>query len=161
MSTRTSFSTSFHILCFSFIGVVILNWVDPALLLSLYAVACTSFAIAISQVKGHAGVGCLFMLFFFESICYPCIFTLGTKNLGVHTKRGSSLIVMVCTPLVSLLSMLTSHLGSRRWCLVPTRPRSTGRCHQYPSVIPCSRLRIYGHDDICLVTISKRSQILI
>jgi len=33
-------------------------------------------------------------LFFFESICYPCIFTLGTKNLGVHTKLGSGLIVM-------------------------------------------------------------------
>ncbi|KIM91936.1 hypothetical protein PILCRDRAFT_809931 [Piloderma croceum F 1598] len=78
-----------------FIGVVILNWIDPALLLSIYAVACSTFAICISQLNGQAGVGCLFMLFFFESICYPCIFTLGTKNLGVHTKRGSSLIVMV------------------------------------------------------------------
>ena len=107
----------FHILYFSFIGVVILNWVDPALLLSLYAVACTSFAIAISQVKGHAGIGCLFMLFFFESICYPCIFTLGTKNLGVHTKRGSSLIVMVCTPLVSLL--FHANFSFREWEVAP------------------------------------------
>ncbi|KAH9485255.1 Glucose/galactose transporter [Psilocybe cubensis] len=45
-------------------------------------------------ITGKAGVGCLFALFFFESICYPCIFTLGTKNLGIHTKQGSGLIVM-------------------------------------------------------------------
>ncbi|KII92138.1 hypothetical protein PLICRDRAFT_50564 [Plicaturopsis crispa FD-325 SS-3] len=77
-----------------FVGVAILNFVDPALLLTFFAVGCTTFSIAVSQVKGDAGVGCLFALFFFESICYPCIFTLGTKNLGVHTKKGSGLIVM-------------------------------------------------------------------
>lgn len=53
------------------------------------------------------------MLFHFESICYPCIFTLGTKNLGVHTKKGSSLIVMVCCSLSAsylFAFMLTPHL---------------------------------------------------
>lgn len=46
----------------------------------------------------------MFGLFFFESICYPCIFTLGTKNLGKYTKRGSGLIVMVSTFHVLTLS---------------------------------------------------------
>jgi len=77
-----------------FVGVVILNFIDPALLLSAYAFACCLFTLLVSLVPGRAGVGFLFCLFFFESICYPCIFTLGTKNLGVHTKRGSGLIVM-------------------------------------------------------------------
>ncbi|KDQ57689.1 hypothetical protein JAAARDRAFT_272134 [Jaapia argillacea MUCL 33604] len=77
-----------------FIGVVLLHFIDPALLLSFYGICCTAFAIGVSQATGYGGVGCLFCLFFFESICYPCIFTLGTKNLGVHTKRGSGLIVM-------------------------------------------------------------------
>ncbi|KAL9711722.1 hypothetical protein Ac2012v2_004794 [Leucoagaricus gongylophorus] len=77
-----------------FIGVVILNFVDPALLLSFYGVMCCLFSILIASVPGRSGVACLFCLFFFESICYPCIFTLGTKNLGIHTKRGSGLIVM-------------------------------------------------------------------
>ncbi|KAH7909963.1 major facilitator superfamily domain-containing protein [Hygrophoropsis aurantiaca] len=77
-----------------FIGVGILNYVDPAFLLSFYGICCSLFALLVSQLPGHGGVGCLFALFFFESICYPCIFTLGTKNLGVHTKRGSGLIVM-------------------------------------------------------------------
>lgn len=31
----------------------------------------------------------------YSPFCFKCIFTLGTKNLGVHTKQGSGLIVMV------------------------------------------------------------------
>ncbi|OBZ67151.1 Glucose/galactose transporter, partial [Grifola frondosa] len=77
-----------------FVGVVLLRYVDPALLLTIYGVCCTVFSLGVAYGPGRAGVGCLFALFFFESICYPVIFTLGTKNLGRHTKRGSSLIVM-------------------------------------------------------------------
>ncbi|TCD71567.1 hypothetical protein EIP91_007314 [Steccherinum ochraceum] len=77
-----------------FVGVGLLNFIDPALLLSIYAIACSTFSLAVALSSGKAGIGCLFALFFFESICYPVIFTLGTKNLGRHTKRGSGLIVM-------------------------------------------------------------------
>jgi FHS family L-fucose permease-like MFS transporter len=77
-----------------FVGTLFLNFVDPALLLSIYGVACSVFSLSVAFATGKAGVGCLFALFFFESICYPCIFTLGTKNLGMHTKHGSGLIVM-------------------------------------------------------------------
>ncbi|KAG7449792.1 MFS general substrate transporter, partial [Guyanagaster necrorhizus] len=77
-----------------FVGVAILNFVDPALLLTFYAVCCCVFCGSIVGSPGQAAVGFLFALFFFESICYPCIFTLGTKNLGKHTKKGSGLIVM-------------------------------------------------------------------
>ncbi|KAF8904376.1 MFS general substrate transporter [Gymnopilus junonius] len=96
-SSRASQLFSFCQMTFTagrFIGVFILNFVDPALLLSIYGFACCTFSVAIAFATGQAGVGCLFGLFFFESICYPCIFTLGTKNLGVHTKQGSGLIVM-------------------------------------------------------------------
>lgn len=77
-----------------FVGVVLLNWFDPALMLTIYGVACAAFSLGASLAPGRAGIGCMFGLFFFESICYPVIFTLGTKNLGKHTKRGSGLIVM-------------------------------------------------------------------
>lgn len=77
-----------------FIGVIILKWIDSATLLTLYAFMCSLFCLLVSQLPGNAGIGCLFALFFFESICYPCIFTLGTANLGRHTKTGSALIVM-------------------------------------------------------------------
>ncbi|KAL0956154.1 hypothetical protein HGRIS_002316 [Hohenbuehelia grisea] len=77
-----------------FVGVVILNFIDPALLLSFYAICCSVFCLLVSQLPGWGAVGSLYALFFFESICYPCIFTLGTKHLGRHTKQGSALIVM-------------------------------------------------------------------
>jgi len=96
-SSKASQLFSFCQLTFTFgrfIGVLILNFVDPALLLSFYSICCCVFSIGVALATGKAGIGCLFALFFFESICYPCIFTLGTKNLGVYTKLGSGLIVM-------------------------------------------------------------------
>ncbi len=54
-----------------FVGVAILNFVDPALLLTLYAICCCVFCGSIVGLPGQAAVGCLFALFFFESICYP------------------------------------------------------------------------------------------
>jgi len=77
-----------------FVSVGILQYVDPALLWTIHSVMCVAFSIAASQAAGWAGIGCLFVLFYFESISYCVIFTLGTKNLGRHTKRGSGLIVM-------------------------------------------------------------------
>ncbi|KAF8621533.1 hypothetical protein AX15_007705 [Amanita polypyramis BW_CC] len=77
-----------------FVSVFILNFIDPALLLSIYATCCSVFCLCVGLVRNKGGIGCLFALFFFESICYPCIFTLGTQNLGIYTKRGSGLIVM-------------------------------------------------------------------
>ncbi|KAF5322584.1 hypothetical protein D9619_001515 [Psilocybe cf. subviscida] len=77
-----------------FVSVVILKFVDPALLLAIYAAGCCAFSLGVAFAPGLSGIGCLFGLFFFESICYPCIFTLATKNLGIYTKWGSGLIVM-------------------------------------------------------------------
>jgi len=77
-----------------FVGVVLLKWIDPALLLAIYGSMCCIWSLTVALTSGWTGIATLYLLFFFESICYPTIFTLGTKNLGVHTKRGSGLIVM-------------------------------------------------------------------
>jgi len=63
-------------------------------LLSCYGFACMACCLGAALGTGRGGIASLYLLFFFESICYPCIFTLGTKGLGRHTKRGSGLIVM-------------------------------------------------------------------
>lgn len=105
-----------------FVGVVILRWIDPALLFTFHAVMCVIASICVATLKGWTSVGFLYVLFFYESICYPvsrvlqsgdntrlnksrlkCIFTLATKNLGVFTKRGSGLIVMVSLLLYTAL----------------------------------------------------------
>jgi FHS family L-fucose permease-like MFS transporter len=53
-----------------FVSVGILHYIDLALLLSFYALMCVIFSLAASQASGWAGVGCLFVVFYFESICY-------------------------------------------------------------------------------------------
>lgn len=77
-----------------FIGAGLLRFVDTAVLLSAYGVACVACCLGTALSTGNRGIASLYLLFFFESICYPCVFTLGTRGLGRHTKRGSSLIVM-------------------------------------------------------------------
>ena len=125
--SRASLMFAFCQLTFTggrFIGAALLRFVDTAFLLSMYGFACMVCCLGVELGVGRGGIACLYMLFFFESICYPvstrkssgvallprfawvltalrcvalkCIFTLGTKGLGPHTKRGSGLIVMVC-----------------------------------------------------------------
>ncbi|KAH9961484.1 MFS general substrate transporter [Russula dissimulans] len=77
-----------------FFGAALLRFVDTAFLLSCYGFACMVCCLGVALGTGRGGIASLYLLFFFESICYPCIFTLGTKGLGRHTKRGSGLIVM-------------------------------------------------------------------
>lgn len=115
--SRASLMFAFCQLTFTggrFIGAGLLRFIDTAFLLSLYGVACVTCCLGTALSTGNRGVASLFLLFFFESICYPvrlfspllsraradgsrsqCVFTLGTRGLGPHTKRGSSLIVMV------------------------------------------------------------------
>ncbi|EJU06375.1 MFS general substrate transporter [Dacryopinax primogenitus] len=77
-----------------FVSVLILQYIDPAIMLTIHGLACSLFCCLTAELRGKAGVVCLFLLFYFESLSYPVIFTLGTKNLGRWTKAGSSLIVM-------------------------------------------------------------------
>lgn len=95
--SRASLMFAFCQLTFTggrFFGAALLRFLDTAFLLSVYGVACVVCCLGTALSTGNRGVASLFLLFFFESICYPCVFTLGTRGLGPHTKRGSSLIVM-------------------------------------------------------------------
>lgn len=65
------FKCRIHYYTHSFVGVVILNWVDPALLLSFFAFMCSLSALCVASLDGWTGVGFLYVLFFFELICYP------------------------------------------------------------------------------------------
>ncbi|KAI0247807.1 major facilitator superfamily domain-containing protein [Lactifluus subvellereus] len=93
--SRASLMFAFCQLTFTggrFVGAALLRFVDTAFLLSTYSCTCMACCLGVALGTGHGGIASLYMLFF-ESICYPCIFTLGTQGLGRHTKRGSGLIV--------------------------------------------------------------------
>ncbi|KAJ1043730.1 hypothetical protein NDA10_003512 [Ustilago hordei] len=75
-----------------FTGVPILSKVDSALMLFVCGLGCVFMSILTAVVPGVGGIACLMLIFFFESVCYPIIFTLSTSNLGVKQKLGSALV---------------------------------------------------------------------
>lgn len=77
-----------------FFGTALLSIMSPSLLLMIYAVICCVFIVLITTLKGMAGVACIMIIMFFESIMYPVIFVLGTTGLGHHTRRAAGLLVM-------------------------------------------------------------------
>jgi len=77
-----------------FVGTALMRVIAPNKLLTIYAFI-NIFLCAIVVSNSHwLSVYALLAVFFFESIMFPTIFALGVKDLGHHTKKGSSFIIM-------------------------------------------------------------------
>jgi fucose permease len=74
-------------------GSLALRTFKPHLMLALYSVASILMMILTMNSWGWFSVAGLFLSFFFMSIMYPTIFSLGIHGLGEKTKIGSSFIV--------------------------------------------------------------------
>ena len=75
--SRASLMFAFCQLTFTggrFFGAALLRFIDAAFLLSVYGVACITCCLGAALSTGNRGVASLFLLFFFESICYPVRF---------------------------------------------------------------------------------------
>ena len=57
-------------MCGRFVGAGLLHFIDTAFLLSAYGVACIACSLGTALGTGRRGIASLFLLFFFESICY-------------------------------------------------------------------------------------------
>lgn len=91
-----------------FIGVFYLRYVDPAFALFANGLGLILFSILTATLDGKGepsvqlvcailihtpgGIACLFLIFFFESVCYPVIFSVATADLGTYSKLGAGLI---------------------------------------------------------------------
>ena len=76
-----------------FIGAALLRFIDTAVLLSAYGVACIACCLGTALSTGYRGVASLFLLFFFESICYPVRFSyLCSPPLLVHMLTGPAAV---------------------------------------------------------------------
>ncbi len=63
-------------------------------LLMVYGIIAIALNCVICAAKGNGAVGVLIAIFFLEAPMYPTLFTLGTANLGRHTRRGAGILVM-------------------------------------------------------------------
>ncbi|ORY91684.1 MFS general substrate transporter [Leucosporidium creatinivorum] len=87
-----------------FISVPILHYSHPPLVLGVYGALCALFAILVSQISGTAGAAMLFLVFFFESICYPVIFAESTMGLGPYASAGGCVFIIIIIIIIIIIS---------------------------------------------------------
>ncbi|TDZ38722.1 Glucose/galactose transporter [Colletotrichum sidae] len=76
-----------------FAGVGIMHFVKARWVLLSFLSCCIIFLAPSITQYGNTGMAMLFIVLFFESICFPTIVALGMRGLGRHSKRGSGFIV--------------------------------------------------------------------
>lgn len=80
-----------------FVGTALAAFFQTDFIILVYSVCAIALTAYVSAGQGLAGVAVLIIVFFFMAPMYPSLFSLGTANLGQHTKRGSGVLVMaVC-----------------------------------------------------------------
>lgn len=77
-----------------FVGTALMKRIRPNQLLAVYAVINIVLSVYVIYGTGAFSVYILMAVFFFESIMFPTIFALGVKELGEHTRRGGSFMIM-------------------------------------------------------------------
>jgi FHS family L-fucose permease-like MFS transporter len=76
-----------------FAGVGFMKFVKPRLMFLTFLTGAIIFTCPSITQGGNIGISMLYVVLFFESICFPTIVALGMRGLGRHTKRGSGYIV--------------------------------------------------------------------
>ncbi|KAK0388031.1 hypothetical protein NLU13_4275 [Sarocladium strictum] len=76
-----------------FAGVGFMKFVKPRIMFLVFLTGAIVFVCPSITQGGNIGISMLFVVLFFESICFPTIVALGMRGLGRHTKRGSGYIV--------------------------------------------------------------------
>ncbi|KAK0710541.1 major facilitator superfamily domain-containing protein [Apiosordaria backusii] len=76
-----------------FIGVGVMTFIRPRKVFLVFMTMCWVFTAPAITQRGNIGVSMLYVVLFFESICFPTIVALGMRGLGKHTKRGSGWII--------------------------------------------------------------------
>ena len=77
-----------------FAGTALMRKIAPNKLLTVYALINIVLCAIVMWKHEWLSVYALMIVFFFESIMFPTIFALGIKDLGHHTKKASSFIIM-------------------------------------------------------------------
>lgn len=89
-----------------FAGSAMMARISPPKLLSAFAAAALVLCAYAVLGRGILTMWALVLIGFFHSIMFPTIFALSIKNLGSHTKRGSSFLVMSISGAVAVPAIM-------------------------------------------------------
>jgi len=93
-----------------FLGTWLLSYIKDNTLLAIFSLLAVVACLIGILGEGRIAVYAILSINFFMSIMFPTIFALGVKDLGRHTKLGSSFIIMaivggaILPPVMGLLS---------------------------------------------------------
>jgi len=73
--------------------VFLMKYFKPRHIFLVFLSMCVIFICPAITERGDTGIAMLYVVLFFESICFPTIVALGMRGLGRHTKRGSGFII--------------------------------------------------------------------
>ncbi|KAK0666607.1 major facilitator superfamily domain-containing protein [Cercophora samala] len=76
-----------------FVGVGVMTCFRARKVFLVFMTMCWVFTAPAITQRGNVGMSMLYVVLFFESICFPTIVALGMRGLGRHTKRGSGWII--------------------------------------------------------------------
>lgn len=77
-----------------FVGVGLMKFIRPRWVFLFFLTMCFVFIAPATDAYGFPkGMALLYVVLFFESICFPTIVALGMRGLGKYSKRGSGFIV--------------------------------------------------------------------
>lgn len=91
-------------------GAYWLRSLNPSKMLAVCSITAILLIFISISNTGYISIYSISLIGLFTSVMYPILFTLSIKDLGVHTKTGSSLIIMsivggaVIPPLMGLIS---------------------------------------------------------
>jgi FHS family L-fucose permease-like MFS transporter len=77
-----------------FVGTSLMRFIRPNTLLAIYALVNVVLCALVVGKQDWLSVYALLGLFFFMSIMFPTIFALSLKDVGKHTKKASSFLIM-------------------------------------------------------------------
>ena len=96
-NSEASYLLSLSLMLFTlgrFAGTALMRRIAPNVLLAIYAVVNVLLCLLVVAGEGMMSVYALMGVFFFMSIMFPTIFALGVKDLGHHTRKASSFLIM-------------------------------------------------------------------
>ncbi|MCC6289388.1 MAG: L-fucose:H+ symporter permease [Chitinophagaceae bacterium] len=104
-----------------FVGTALMRKVAPNILLMIFALVNIVLCAVVVWGSDWLSVYSLMAVFFFESIMFPTIFALGVKDLGHHTKKGSSFQIMAIVggAIMPYIMGLLSEKGTAHSYIVP------------------------------------------
>jgi FHS family L-fucose permease-like MFS transporter len=77
-----------------FVGTSLMRVIPASRLLTIYAMINVALCAVVISQQHWLSIYALLALFFFMSIMFPTIFALSIKDLGRHTKKASSFLIM-------------------------------------------------------------------